>query len=96
MNLIDRFLVLWLPPEIVETCLGLLDPHPEGVATSWTVAAQVVGESGPGLWLRVLRILQPNGEEIPLAEPPIHFLRWEMLGTTRLYETLPSDLRRIG
>jgi hypothetical protein len=30
-----------------------------GRRTSWTVAGQVVGEAGPGLWVRVKRVLLP-------------------------------------
>jgi hypothetical protein len=33
--------------------------------TTWTVAGQVVGEAGPGLWVRVKRVLLPSGEEMP-------------------------------
>jgi hypothetical protein len=64
--------------------------------TTWTVAGQVVGEAGPGLWVRVKRVLLPNGEEIPLPEEPVYFLRWELVTTARLYDELPADVRRIG
>ena len=52
--------------------------------TTWTVAGQVVGEAGPGLWVRVKRVLLPNGEEMPLPEEPVYFLRWELVTTARL------------
>jgi hypothetical protein len=64
--------------------------------TTWTVAGQVVGEAGPGLCVRVLRVLLPNGEEMPLHEEPVYFLRWELATTARLYDALPADVRRIG
>jgi hypothetical protein len=47
--------------------------------TTWTVAGQVVGEAGPGLWLRVKRVLMPDGGEMPLHEEPVYFLRWELV-----------------
>jgi hypothetical protein len=43
--------------------------------TTWTVAGQIVGEAGPGLWVRVKRVLLPNGEPMPLHEEPVYFLR---------------------
>jgi hypothetical protein len=64
--------------------------------TTWTVAGQVVGRSGPRLWVRVKRVLLPNGEEMPLHEEPIYFLRWVLVTTARLYDVLPADIRRIG
>jgi hypothetical protein len=64
--------------------------------TTWTVAGQVVGESGPGLWVRVMRVLMPDGGELRLHEKPVHFLRWELVTTARLYDALPADVRRIG
>jgi hypothetical protein len=59
-------------------------------------AGQVVGEAGPGLWVRVKRVLLPNGEEMPLPEEPVYLLRWELVTTARLYDALPADVRRIG
>ena len=41
--------------------------------TTWTVAGQVVGEAGPGLWVRVKRVLLPNGDEMPLHERQVYF-----------------------
>jgi His Kinase A (phospho-acceptor) domain len=60
------------------------------------VAGQVVGEAGPGLWVRVKRVLLPNGEEMPLHEEPVYFLRWELVTTAQLYDAMPTDVRRIG
>jgi hypothetical protein len=98
MALTDRFVVLWLPPEIIETFLGLVvpDPDPETAAATWTVAAQVAVESGPGLWLRVRRVVRPNGDDVVLLDHPVYFLRWEAMTTARLYDTMPTDIRRIG
>jgi hypothetical protein len=39
--------------------------------TSWTVAGQIVGEAGPGLWVRVKRVLMPDGGEMSLHENPV-------------------------
>jgi hypothetical protein len=64
--------------------------------TSWVVAGQIVSEAGPGLWIEVLRVLMPDGREMPLAEQPVYFLRWELVTTARLYDALPTDIRRIG
>jgi hypothetical protein len=64
--------------------------------TTGTVAGQVVGGAGQGLWLRVKGVLLPNGAEIPLPEEPVYFLRWELLTTARLYDVLPADVRWIG
>jgi hypothetical protein len=33
--------------------------------TTWTVAGQIVGEVGSGSWVRVKRVLPPNGDEMP-------------------------------
>jgi hypothetical protein len=96
MSLVGKFLVLWLAPEVMETFLGILDPDRESTMASWTVAALVVGESGPGLWLRVHRVIRPNGEDFALPEEPVYFLRWDLVTTARLYETMPTDVRRIG
>jgi hypothetical protein len=84
------------PPEGIETFLGVPVPAEERAMTTWTVAGQVVGEAGPGLWVRVKRLLLPNGEEMPLPEEPVYFLRWELLMTARLYDALPADVRRNG
>ena len=36
--------------------------------TTWIVAGQVVGEAGPGVWVRVKRVLLPNGDEMRLYD----------------------------
>jgi hypothetical protein len=64
--------------------------------TTWTVAGQVVGEAGPGVWTRIKRVLMPDGREMPLREELVYFLRWELVTTARLYDALPADIRRIG
>jgi hypothetical protein len=46
--------------------------------------------------VRVKRVLLPNGDEMPLREEPVYFLRWELVTTARLYDVLPADVRRIG
>jgi hypothetical protein len=51
--------------------------------TTWTVAGQIVGEAGPGLWVRVMRVLFPDGEEMPLREEPVCLLRGELVTTAR-------------
>ena len=76
--------------------LGILEPAQERAMTTWTVAGQVVGEAGPGLWVRVKRVLLPNGDPMSLHEEPVYFLRWELVTTARLYDALPGDIRRIG
>jgi hypothetical protein len=96
MDLAGKYLVVWLSPEAVETFLGVLEPAQERAMTTWTVAGQVVGEAGPGLWIRVKRVLFPNGEEMPLHEEPVYFLRWKLVTTARQYDALPGDVRRIG
>jgi hypothetical protein len=53
MDLAGKYLVAWLSPEAVETFLGVLEPSEEHALTAWTIAGQVVGEAGPGLWVRV-------------------------------------------
>jgi hypothetical protein len=96
MDLAGKYLVVWLSPEAIETFLGVLEPAQEHAMTTWTVAGQVVGEAGPGLWVRVKRVLLPSGEPMPLPEEPVYFLRWELLTTARLYDALPADVRGIG
>jgi hypothetical protein len=96
MDLADKYLVVWLSPKAVETFLGVLEPSQERAMTTWIVAGQIVGEAGPGLWVRVSRVLLPNGEEMPIREEPIYFLRWELVTTARLYDAMPADIRRIG
>jgi hypothetical protein len=68
LDLAGKYLVVWLAPEGIETFLGVPVPAEERAMTTWTVAGQIVGEAGPGLWLRVKRVLLPNGEEMPLPE----------------------------
>jgi hypothetical protein len=41
-------------------------------------------------------VLLPNGDEMPLHEEPVYFLRWELVTTAQLYDVLPADIRRIG
>ena len=96
MDLAGKYVVIWLSPEAIETFLGVPGPSEDTAMTTWTVAGQVVGEAGPGLWVRVKRVLLPNGDEMPLHEEPVYFLRWELLTTARLYDALPADVRRIG
>jgi hypothetical protein len=60
MDLAGKYLVVWLSPEAVETFLGVLEPAQERAMTTWTVAGQVVGEAGRGLWIRVQRVLMPR------------------------------------
>jgi hypothetical protein len=81
LDLAGKDLVVWLSPEAIETFLGVLEPSQEHAMTTWTVAGQVVGEAGPGLWVRVKgRVHLPNGEELPpLREEPVYFLRWELV-----------------
>jgi hypothetical protein len=55
MDLAGKYLVVWLSPEAVETFLGVLEPSQEHAMTTWTVAGQVLGEAGPGLWVRSTR-----------------------------------------
>jgi hypothetical protein len=38
----------------------------------------------------VKRVLLPNGEEMPLHEEPVYFLRWELVTTARLYDAPPD------
>ena len=95
MDLAGKYVVVWLSTEAVETFLGVLEPSQEHAMTTWTVAGQIVGEAGPGLWLRVKRVL-PNGEELPLREEPAYFLRRELVTPARLYDALPADIRRVG
>jgi hypothetical protein len=40
--------------------------------------------------VRVLRVLLPNGEAMPVHEEPIYFLRWELVTTARLSDALPT------
>jgi hypothetical protein len=94
--LAGRSLVTWLSPEAIEAFLGVLEPARETVMTTWTVAGQIAGESPPGLWIRVQRVLLPDGREMPLHEEPVCFLRWDLVTTARLYDVLPEDIRRIG
>jgi hypothetical protein len=96
MDLAGKYLVVWLSPEAIETFLGVLEPAQEHAMTTWTVAGQVVGEAGPGLWVRVKRVLLPNGEAMPLPEELVYFLRWELLTTARFYDALPAHIRRSG
>jgi hypothetical protein len=63
---------------------------------SWVIAGQILGEAGPGLWLRVQRVLRPDGQEMPFGGEPACFLRWELVTTARLYETPPRDIGRVG
>jgi hypothetical protein len=44
MDLADKYLVIWLSPEAIETFLGVLESSQERAMTTWTVAGQVVGE----------------------------------------------------
>jgi hypothetical protein len=48
----------------------VLEPGNERAVASWVVAGQTVGEAGPGLWVRVKRVLMPDGRELPLHEDP--------------------------
>ena len=95
-DLAGKPFVAWPSTEVIETFLGVLEPSQERAMTTWTVAGQIVGEAGPGLWVRVTRVLLPNGEEMRLPEEPVYFLRWELVTTARLYDALPADVRRIG
>ena len=70
MELAGKYVVVWLSPEAIETFLGVPGPSDDTAMTTWTVAGQVVGEAGPGLWVRVTRVLLPNGEAMPLHEEP--------------------------
>jgi hypothetical protein len=74
----------------------VLEPSEETAMTTWTVAGQIVGEAGPGLWVRVKPVLMPDGQEMPLREEPVYFLRWELVTTARLYDALPVDIRRVA
>jgi hypothetical protein len=96
MDLAGKYLVTWLSPEAIETFLGVLEPSQQHAMTTWTVAGQIVGEASPGLWVRVKRVLLPNGEEMSLPEEPVYFFRWELVTTARLYDALPADIRGIG
>jgi hypothetical protein len=62
MDLAGKYVVTWPLPEAIETFLGVLETSQERAMTTWTVAGQVVGEAGPGLWIQVKRVLMPMGE----------------------------------
>lgn len=96
MDLAGKYLVVWLSPEAIETFLGVLEPAQEHAMMTWTVAGQVVGESGPGLWVRVKRVLLPSGRGDAAPRGAVYFLRWELVTTARLYDAVPADIRRIG
>ncbi len=96
MDLTGKFLVVWLSAEAVETFLGVLPDREESAMTSWLVGGTVVGESGPGLWLKVRQVTIPSGQDLPLREEPTYFLRWELVTTARLYERPPEDIGRLG
>jgi hypothetical protein len=67
MDLAGKYLVVWLSPEAAETFLGVLERSQDTAMTTWTVAGQIVGEAGPGLWVRVMRVLMLDGGELPTA-----------------------------
>jgi hypothetical protein len=70
----------------------VLKPHKETAMMAWTVVGEVVGESGPGLWVRVRRVLLPDGREMLF---PVR-RRWELVTTARLYDGPPQDIQQIG
>jgi hypothetical protein len=90
-DLAGKSFVAWPSTEAIETFLGVLEPSQERAMTTWTVGGQVVGEAGPGVWIRMKRMLLPNGEEMPLHQERVYFLRWELVTTARLYDALPGD-----
>lgn len=96
MTITGKFLVVWLSPEAIETFLGVLEPERETTMATWTVAGQITGESHPGVWLRVQRVLLPDGRPMPLHDEPVYLLRWDLVTTARLYDAMPEDIRRIG
>jgi hypothetical protein len=88
----------WLAPFLAAlwSCGPLLRPA-TGPSAFWSRAGHRNDHvPGPGLWVRVKRVLMPDGRELPLHEEPVYFLRWELVRTARLYETLPADIRRIA
>jgi hypothetical protein len=93
VDLAGKYLVVWLSPEAIETFLGVLEPSQDTAMTTWTVAGQVVGEAGPGLWVRIKRVLMTDGGEMPLREEPVYF---PSLGTGDDSPPLPADIWRIG
>jgi hypothetical protein len=96
LDLSGKYLVVWLSAEAIETFLGVLEPRQETALMSWTVGGEVVGESGPGLWICVRRVLLPDGSEMAFPEMPTYFLRWELVTTARLYDAPPENIQRIG
>jgi hypothetical protein len=63
---------------------------------SWVIAGEIVEESPPGLWVRLARVIRPNGDDIALAGEATYFVRWDVLTAARLYETMPQEVRGIG
>jgi hypothetical protein len=61
MELAGKYLVV-CSSEVIETFLGVLEPSQDTALTTWTVAGQVVREAGPGVWVRVKRVLMPDGQ----------------------------------
>jgi hypothetical protein len=41
--------------------------------TTWTAAGRIAGEAGPRLWVRLKRVLLPNGDPMPLHEEPVYW-----------------------
>jgi hypothetical protein len=64
MDLAGKYLVVWVSAEAIETFLGVLEPRDDTAMMSWIVG----GESGPRPWVRVRRVLLPDGRDMPLQE----------------------------
>ncbi len=92
MELVGKFLVVWLSAEAVETVFGIPSSERETPLTSWLVGGTVVAEAGPGLWLRVDRLVLPDGQQTRVADDPIHFVRWDLVTTARLFLEPPAAM----
>lgn len=96
MALTGKFVAIWLAPESIDAVLAVIPQKQETALASWVVAGEIVEESGPGIWVRLARVIRPSGDEVALPEPATYFVRWDVLTTARLYETMPEEIRGIG
>jgi hypothetical protein len=96
MALTGKFVAIWLAPEAIETVLAVLPEKEDTVLASWIVAGEIVEEAGPGVWVRLARVIRPGGEGVAVAGNATYFVRWDVITAARLYETMPEEVRGIG
>jgi hypothetical protein len=97
MNIVDRFIGIWVTHKEIKEILGFEPPSQEPM---FMLGGKVLGESPVGLWIMLETIsagLPPENVFPDLQkEKPRRFVRWEYVRAAEVFEEKPDMQQPVG